>query len=215
MVGTDGFPVGTAAVFCQLLGVVHHHAAAQQNIGLRLHVAAVGIAEVDAGVFHHFGDNFAFDVLAVFNGGVKPGVETAVTVHGGVAHVLPQQAHQLIALKDGGKLFVEDVGHLVDVPEVETGGGCQGRGLHGDVVGGDGGHLEEHHALEEIEDGSGQAVGFDALPLFADEKVFVFGHGVVETQLGVELKPAFVAAGHMGNGGQFAHTAPPPFSKGS
>ena len=174
----DGLPLGAAEAAGPLAQGVGHFAALDEDVGLALDVPVGGVAEADAGVLHYLGDDGPVPPVAGVGVRVPPGVGGAVAVHGGVAHVLLEQPGELVVLKERLELGVDDVGGAPESPVARAGG--QGRALELELVAGDGGHGEERHALEEVELRRGQAVGFHALPLLADEEVLVHADGVVE-----------------------------------
>ena len=61
-------------------------------------------------------------------------MHTAVAGNGGVAQKLPVLGHDPVALDNGGKLVVDDLGEAFQLSLGIPGGGGQGRHLNGHVV---------------------------------------------------------------------------------
>ena len=183
-----------AVALGKALDLVHHEAAWDDDIGLRLHAPVVRVAEDHARVLDDLGDDVALRLLPGLDVRVKVGVGRAVAVDRRVSHELARQRHNLVPLKNSRKLLIHNVGDLLKIAERIHTGRAERRSLHGEVVARDRRDLEQCDALEEVKDRRRQSVTLHALPLLADKEIFVFLHRVVQIQLRVDLYAPVISA---------------------
>lgn len=167
------------------LDVLHQLPAHKDDPRLTLYIPAIGIAEQHPEVVHNLRHDLSLDVLTVFNDGVKVEVHTAVAGNGGVAQKLPVLGYDPVALDNGGKLVVDDLGEAFQLSLGIPGGGGHGSHLNGHVVRCNGGHLKVDDLLEHV-------VGGGILPIInlspsAQNEVIRF-HDWLEPKLVDELE---------------------------
>ena len=89
-----------------VLALAYEHAPLDEDIGLCLHVAAVGVAEVHLRVLQHLHADSALGLLSGLHAAVPVGEQAAVAVHRRVAAEFADLAAHLVSLEYGGKLVV-------------------------------------------------------------------------------------------------------------
>ena len=124
--------------------------ALDQNVGLLLNAPLRFVSEPDARVLDDFRHNAALGIAACVQLSVPICIGASVSVHGGVAHIFPDDAGNLVALKQLVKVPVD---HVADSLRVFPVRGVAHRGcLHFDVFRRDAGYREQHAALDEVKD---------------------------------------------------------------
>ena len=180
-----------------LPGVLDQHPALNQDIGLTLHVPAVGIAEHDLRVQQNLCADGALAGLPGVHIRVPVCIGAAVRVHGGVPAELTDATTHFVKLKDGCKLIVQDVGQ-----KLRHIGGHLTAARHTlcvelQVVRGHVGNGEQHHTLQKVKNRGGEAVGLHALPLLANEEILVGLHAVIQVNPLIEGQPGLVFFRHL------------------
>ena len=186
-----------AVCLCPPLGILDQHPSLNQDIGLALHIPAVGIAEHNLRVHQDFRADSALAGLPGIHATVPVCIGASVRIYGGVPAELTDAATHFVVLEDGGKLVVQNVRQQLRHVGGELPAAGQPLGVELQVVRGHVGNREQHHTFQEVKNRGWEAVGLDALPLFSDEEIFVGLYAVVQLNALVKRKPGFIFLGHL------------------